>query len=761
MMEAIRISVRTLVEYVFKRGSIDQRFKAPSSLLEGTKAHQKIQKDYVEGDESEVFLQMVLPMGHLHFHIEGRCDGLLHSEKIVTIDEIKSTSLDLDEISEETFPVHWAQAKCYAYMYASQNNLEEIQVQLTYYQIHTGDRKNFRRVYQLDELEVFIHEVAKEYMPFAALQSDHEKKKQESFQMLEFPYSSYRKGQRKFAGAVYKTILDEKNLLANAPTGIGKTMSTIFPAVKAMGEGVLSRIFYLTAKTITRTVAEQAFHDLGKSGLHLKSITLTAKDKVCFKEETICQKDYCEFADGYYDRINGAMLDILANETQMTRSVIEAYARKHRVCPFEFSIDLAYTVDAVIGDYNYVFDPRVSLKRYLEEQKSKTVLLIDEAHNLVDRARDMFSAELTKSAFLTLKREYKGIHHGIFQAAKEINQYFIDLKKKCSVQHGIIKLELPEDFLPLVETFIEEAEKELPHRQNEVLLDAYFSALSFQRISKLYDGQYMTYAEASRNDVTLKLFCLDPSSNLQKMAKGFRSKIFFSATLSPTRYFQDLLGLTNEDYMIKVPSPFDEEQLELFIQPLSTRYHDREASVLPIIHTIQSLLESKKGNYLVFFPSYRYMEVVHEAYCELHPTTQVIKQEAGMPESVREEFLLRFSDENKETLLGFTVLGGIFSEGIDLKGDRLNGVVIVGVGLPQLSAEREMIKDHFEAGDKPGYDYSYVFPGMNKVLQAGGRLIRSESDRGTIILIDDRFLQRKYQSLLPDHWRHYRKYPNE
>ncbi|WP_028400162.1 ATP-dependent DNA helicase [Ectobacillus panaciterrae] len=755
MSGTVRISVRSLVEYVFRSGSIDTGFRTSTTLIEGTKAHQKIQKTYKELDQKEVYVQAELSYEDVEFIVDGRCDGLLFSDDMIIVDEIKSTSKDLSQITEETHPVHWAQAKFYAYMYAKEHGLNEMTVQLTYVHVDTEEQKRFRQIVSFTELESFVFDVVKRYAPYASMQLRHREKRNASIKELPFPFQTYREGQRKLAGAVYKTIADEKSLFAKAPTGIGKTISTTFPSAKAMGEGFLDRMFYLTAKTITRTAAEEAFSLMEKKGLCMHTVTITAKDKVCFKEETRCQKEYCEFANGYYDRINDAILDILENETILSRSVIEKYALEHKVCPFEFSVDLAYAADTVICDYNYIFDPRVSFKRLFEEQKKQTVLLVDEAHNLVDRAREMFSAEVHKSVYLQLKRNFKGINAKVHDVAHAINQYFIALRKQ-SDEKQIVRKELDEELVRLLEEFIIAAEMELAAgnggEEQSLLLDAYFSVQSFVRIASLYDERYVTYTEFEKSEVRMKLFCLDPSHLLRQMGKNYRSKIYFSATLTPLSYYQDMLGAQEEDFIISIPSPFHQEQLQVFVQPVSTKYHDRERTKPNIAAALHQLIEHRPGNYLVFFPSYQYLRDVYESFMERETEVKTIVQDTGMSEEEREHFLAAFQAENEETLVGFAVLGGIFSEGIDLKGDRLNGVAVVGVGLPQLGLERNIIKDYFNAAGKNGYDYAYVFPGMNKVLQAGGRLIRSENDTGTILLIDDRFLQRKYQSLLPDEW---------
>ncbi|MBM7587795.1 Rad3-related DNA helicase [Bacillus pakistanensis] len=756
-MEEIRISIRNLVEYVYSSGSIDHRFRVSSSMTEGTRAHQKLQKNYHENDLIEESLKMELPFEEYTFILEGRSDGILFRENEVIIDEIKSTRKDLQEISEDSYLVHWAQAKCYAYIYAKQNQLEQISVQLTYVHVETEKIKQFTKSYNQQELECFVEETVMKYEPFASLLFYQKGERNESIKHLSFPFTKFRKGQREFAGAVFKTIKEEKNLFSNAPTGTGKTISTLFPTVKALGDTKADRMFYLTAKTITRTTGEEAFSLMKEKGLSLKSLTITAKDKICFKNETICQKDYCEFADGYYDRINEAVLDILRNENQLTREVIEKYAKIHRVCPFEYSIDLSYLVDAVICDYNYIFDPRVSLKRQMDEQKKRTVLLIDEAHNLVDRARDMFSANLLKSSFFKLKNEYRGLNEEIYQAAKELNAYFLRMKSHCEKGNHFIRKDLDKELMEMVELFTQATEKELVKgSQDPDLLEAYFQALSFMRLSSFFDERFVLFVEVGKNEIQIKQFCLDPSNLLETISKPYLSSVYFSATLQPFGYYFEMLGGHSDDYRFEIGSPFLKENVEVYVNPLSTRFHDRSNSVEKIVKLMSKLVIERPGNFLVFFPSYTYMNEVANAFQDEDLKVDILIQTSQMTENEREDFLQHFQPSLEKSLVGFAVLGGVFSEGIDLKGDRLNGVVVVGVGLPQISLERNIIKEFFQNKGKNGYDYSYVYPGMNKVLQAGGRLIRTERDRGIIVLVDDRFLKPKYQALLPDEWKVHR-----
>ncbi|MFH0071022.1 ATP-dependent DNA helicase, partial [Peribacillus sp. NPDC056705] len=494
---------------------------------------------------------------------------------------------------------------------------------------------------------------------------------------------------------------------------------------------------------------------------HMHTVTLTAKDKICFGESEGCGAMGCSFSEGYYDRINEAILDLLAHETLITRPVVEAYARKHHVCPFEFSLDASYAADAVICDYNYIFDPRVSLKRMPEETKKRSVLLIDEAHNLVDRARGMFSAELNKSAFLELQRSYKESNPALYNAAKRVNSRFKLLRKASESEERIVGSQQPEMMVELLEDFALQAEAELMTGKSgdeaEALLESYFAVQAYLRISKLYDERFVTYAELSQSEVYLKLFCLDPSYLLQQAGKNYRSSILFSATLMPLGYYRDMLGAEEEDYSLSIPSPFSAEQLDMRIMPLSTRYKDRERNLEPIVRMLMELVQEQPVNTLVFLPSYPYMQDIHAAFTRLNPEVRTLLQGQGMSEEQREAFLEAFQSDAKAPIVGFAVMGGIFSEGIDLKGERLSSVVVVGVGLPQLSFENDIIKDYFDRTGKRGYDYAYVYPGINKVLQAGGRLIRSEHDSGTLTLVDDRFLNRQYGLLLPDEWRHFRR----
>lgn len=771
----IKISVRNLVEFVLRAGDLDMRFTGMSRALEGTLIHQKLQKSnkkiYAEENKeymSEVFLSHAFEYKGFEFVLEGRADGIIvekesinveDEESIVVsavIDEIKSTTRPLDIIEEDYNELHWAQAKCYAYIFSLQKGLFDIGVQLTYYQVDSEEIKYLVKQFKAEKLREYFYDLIEKYIIWADLTEKWTKTRDASIKKISFPFESYRKGQRELAVAVYRTITEEKKIFAQAPTGIGKTISTIFPAVKAMAEGRTSKIFYLTAKTITRQVAEEAFIMMRQRNLQFKTITLTAKDKICFNKGAGCNPEACEFARGHFDRVNAAIMDILENENDLPRDKVEAYARKYNICPFEFSLDLTLWVDCVICDYNYVFDPRVYLKRFFIDNGGDYTFLIDEAHNLVDRAREMFSAELSKKTFLDLKKVMKDKQPKISKALGKLNSFLLEMKKLCGDNKNYVQKNEPEGIYPLLRSFIKESEEWLTKNEksdgHEELLQLYFDALAFIRISELYDERYITYVEDD-GEVRIKLFCLDPSYLLKEAVKRGKSAIFFSATLAPINYFKEILGGSEEDYIMRLPSPFDRDNLCLLIADrISTKYKDREKSYDEIANYIKSVTDKKIGNYLVFFPSYKYMSEVHNRFFEKYPESEILLQGTAMSEEEREEFLSKFTPEGDKTLVGFAVLGGIFSEGIDLKGDRLVGAIIVGVGLPQICLERDIIRDYFQNKNKSGYEYSYMYPGMNKVLQAAGRVIRSDTDRGIVLLLDERFGSSVYQNIFPKEW---------
>lgn len=886
-MQELHTSVRNLVEFILRGGDIDNRSSrmVTDAMLEGGKIHRKIQRSMGENYQAEVPLALTIEAEEYMLVIEGRADGIAYGEfpihtafdsvgndlfagqtslefdyesidrevdepnsgmqdgatgiqsvsddvkscdileNMVYIDEIKGVYRNVATLEEPVY-VHKAQAMCYAYIYALQNHLDKIGVQMTYCNLDTEEKKYFREVYTWNELADWFGKLIAEYRKWADWQIMWRKKRQASIHDLEFPYP-YREGQRKLVGDVYRTIRRGKNLFIQAPTGVGKTISTIFPAVKAVGEELADRIFYLTAKTITATVAKETFGLLREQGYQAKIIQLTAKEKLCLcgrttkrteeneqltlldlvqepdetpgneQKEDIgepqedafpefpqvkleCNPQNCPYAKGHFDRVNDAVFELLQESDLFTREEIIAQAKKHRVCPFELSLDVATWCDNILCDYNYVFDPNVYLKRFFQDTpKEKYLFLVDEAHNLVDRSREMYSAQIYKEDVLAVKKIMKPHNHAIARTLDKCNKALLDFKRECENYSvcesvGVLTFYL----MRLVSQFEEFFEKPREFPDKKTVLDFYFELRNFVNIYDLVDENYVIYNELQEDGrFMIKLFCVDPSKNLQKCIDKSVSTIFFSATLLPINYYKRLLSTEEDNYAIYAQSTFDEKQrLLAFGRDVSTKYTRRgPAEYERIANYIHAAVRAKKGNYMVFFPSYKMMRDVCDIFVRAEqesglwgsielPDEQcdrenqenaltILMQRSNMNEAEREEFLQAFERDDNGTLVAFCVMGGIFGEGIDLKNDRLIGAIIVGTGLPQISNEREILKQYYDRQGLSGFDYAFRYPGINKVLQAAGRVIRTQEDRGIILLLDERFRQRDYDALYPREWK--------
>jgi DNA excision repair protein ERCC-2 len=758
MEEKVSVSVRDLVEFLMRGGDIDNRFGGFDRALEGSHIHRMLQKAEGGNYRPEVFLSLERDLGDFTLVVEGRADGVIEDERGFMIDEIKSTGMPAELINEDLNPAHWAQAMCYGYIFCVKDSLDSIRIRLSYYQTESGEIIRFEREMAFCELEAFIDDLIGRYRKWAAVRRDWKTVRDASIRELAFPYPEYRKGQRRLAAEVYRTVRDGGMLFSQAPTGIGKTISAIFPAVKALGEGHAGKIFYLTAKTTTRQVAERACDEMRSRGLRLKSVTLTAKDKICFQERRECNPDACIYAKGHYDRVNDALFTMLQNEDVFSRDLIESRAREYCLCPYELSLDLALWSDCIIADYNYVFDPQAYLRRFFAAGRIYDhVFLIDEAHNLADRAREMFSASLGKSAFYGIYRQL-GKKGKLRRTLYRINREFVAMRKKCGESRFLKKREPYRELEHLLFAFASESEAWMKeHRGSpleEQLLQLCFDVYAFMKIAEFYDERYVTLVNARGDDVILKLCCLDPSRLLGERMKTGKAAALFSATLTPLDYFVSLLGGDENSKRLELPSPFPRENLCLVINDrISTRYRDRENSLVPVAETIARTVSVKRGNYIAYFPSYAYMKAVHDVFHGMYPDVRTAVQHSDMDEREREAFLERFDAGNEETLVGFCVLGGIYSEGIDLRGDRLIGTVIVGVGLPQINMMQDILREYYDALNGNGFAYAYRYPGMNKILQAAGRVIRSAGDRGVVVLVDDRYTTPQYLALFPDHWK--------
>ncbi|MEW5873430.1 MAG: ATP-dependent DNA helicase [Chloroflexota bacterium] len=764
------VSVHSLVEFVLQAGDITPGgFQRRDRAQLGTQGHQRVQRSRPAGYESEVEIAYRVEGTDPPLEVRGRIDGLYASETPLILEEIKTTTLSLELVSEAHNRLHWAQAQCYAYMYARQLDLSEIKIHLTYTHLDSsgrlsGEEKTFERHYSLAELESFFCDLITPYLAWFRKLRAWQARRDQSIQQLEFPYEAYRPGQREMAVAVYKALRDRQRLYVQSPTGVGKTIATLFPAVKALGQGLVARIFYLTAKTPGRLVAEKSLEEMRQAGLHLISVTLTAKEKICFSPPAVCDPEICPFARDYFGKMKRALEEIDQHQA-FTRPLIEEIAQHYQVCPFEFSLDLALWADCIICDYNYAFDPRVYLHRFFDFDTEAYVFLIDEAHNLPDRARAMYSAEVDKQAVLDLQRGLKPHLPGLAKKLKAINKIMLEKRKACQAggRPALVEHAPPEELLKAMREFSQKAEDWLVLNQaaefRQELLEFYFTCSSYLRTSEYFDTFYVSYFERQgQAGLKAKLFCLDPAPMLASRLARSQSSIFFSATLLPMDYFMQLLTGAERHPRRIFQSPFPMENTSLLVHNgIATRYAQRADSYAAVAAAIEATCRAQAGNYLVFFPSYAYLaavlEPLEERRPEWLPQGQLLVQERGMTEAERDDFLAQFSASNPETLVGLAVMGGVFGEGIDLVGERLIGAVVVGVGVPQVCLERNLIKAYFDRQNGSGFAYAYQYPGFNRVLQATGRVIRTETDRGAIVLIDERFTQARYRRLFPGHWR--------
>lgn len=749
----VGVSVREMVEFVLRAGDLGGagHFGGAKRALEGTRGHQRLQNARPAAYEAEVAVEWEAEHPDFVFRLRGRIDGVLVKGGKLLVEEIKTVRRPWSGPADA---LHWGQGKIYAYLYAAEHGLEEAEVQITYLELESGLTVEFKERFSIGELESFFKSVVGEYLEWIRAHQAWRKARDGSIRELDFPFA-YRPGQRALAVAAYRAAKHRGKLFVEAPTGIGKTISVLFPTIKAMGEGVVERVFYLTARTIGRAVAEETLGLLRERGLKFRAVTLTAKDKICFNDGQPCDLKSCPYALGYYDRIKGALREALQKEV-FTRGEIERVAREHRVCPFELSLDLSLWVDGVICDYNYVFDPTVALKRYFTGEPNDYALLVDEAHHLPERAREMFSAELERGGLAELAKLAGEGAPGCAKALRKV----VSRMGKLSSEEGwiereraLVRKEAPVSLSKALEDFLEEAEawlvQDQPAAFRQELLEAYFAVAGFLRVLEWHDERYFTILEEER----LRLYCWNPASLIAGVLEQMGSAVFFSATLRPLEYFREALGGVETEKTLRLESPFPAENLRVLVQDrIATRLSARAGSYEAVAECIGAAVSERTGNYLVYFPSYEYLERVREIFDLMHPGIRTAVQRTGMSEGEREGFVAGFRSGAEETLVGWAVLGGIFGEGIDLVGERLIGVVVVGVGLPQICLERDLIREQMQETGRSGFDYAYSFPGMNRVLQAVGRVIRSEQDRGVVLLIDERFRQHPYRGLMPSWW---------
>lgn len=763
----INISVRNMVEFLLREGDIDDRKGSVDpfeAMQAGSRIHRKIQNSMGPFYSAEVPLKFQVEYEDYILGIEGRADGLVldrdEEGKVVTatVDEIKGMYMDVMTF-EKPVLVHEAQAKCYAYIVANEYQLETIEVQMTYVSLETEEIKYFNQIYTFQEIEEWFLTIIVIFKKWADFQYFHKLELLESAQGLQFPYS-YRNGQKKLVGDVYRSINRRKILFMQAPTGTGKTIANVYPAVMALGQNLAERVFYLTAKTATALAARDAYSLLVENGYEGKTIMLTAKEKMCMCDETDCNPDYCPYARGHFDRINDAIYEVITKEMVITRETILAYAEEFVVCPFELALDVSTWCEGIICDYNYVFDPNVYLKRFFADGKSgEHIFLIDEAHNMVDRAREMYSETLIKEEILSIKRYAKSVSKKLVNALEKCNRIMLEYKRCCekdiTVLDDIDMLLTACDNLQMILEQLFKKEIKFGIYQDEVL-DFYFRLRNFTALAYQQDrDHYRIYCDFDEDkNFQLHLYCIDPSAQLQERLRLARATVYFSATLLPIEYYKDLLCNDPDVYAIYVDSVFDpSNRLLLLGTDVTSKYTRRgQEEYQKFAEYIRTIVNGQKGNYMVFAPSYKFIDDIYERYLEYNDDVDVIVQKQSMTEQEREEFLGEFDKARTKSMVAFCTLGGIFSEGIDLVGGKLIGSIILGAGLPQVGNERKLMADFFDQNGKNGFEYAYLYPGMNKVIQAAGRLIRTKDDVGVIALLDERFRFGSYRKTFPREW---------
>ena len=787
-MRDFSISVTSLAEFISRTGNLSSGSFGGVSGIEGTRLHQRIfsdlKKQYGDDMDTEYSLSDSYEYNGLTLKVSGRADVVINNDHII---EIKSFGSSKDSYEKLVRPEHEAQLAIYAYLYMEKNDLDQVDITLRYVSITTLEFYEDTQTITYEEASRIFEHHCSEYMEFASKLMDYSDSMVKSIKEMTFPYPEIRPGQAKLMKQTLISLCSKEVLFAQAPTGTGKTISTLYPAVKGLLKGRYDKIFYLTAKTATRSVAAKAVNDMRKNGLIIRSIVLASKESMCFYKKR-CDAKFCKFSEGYYSRLRPALSEALMLD-DITPEIVSEIAMKHQICPHEFSLDIMNFCTVVIGDYNHAFDPRVSLVRaFSEEVDSRNAVLIDEAHNMVDRAREMYSASFSYSLLKKMMSVFKGIDARTEVFLQRLDQYFRICDQSMSVNQSAFKINEGADEHKLLMTEHWEGMREMPKNfyghlwrsirllspildampqgeLREIATEYFFEARFFLTVFEQYfNDSYICSLSKEAGDITINLTCLDSSDKLDNLIKDKMPVVFFSATLSPYEYYRNVLIGKDADYCrsIELASPFPPENLEILIDTsISTVYKERALNTDKTAKRICEEIINRRGNYLVFFPSFEFMNsVCSRVEQELQKATKedgiertLLLQTPGMSAEDKKNYLDAFSEPSEGCLLGAAVLGGHFGEGIDLTGDRLSGVIIVGVGLPKITPERQILSNYYSEKFGDGFAFAYRYPGWEKVLQAVGRVIRTEEDTGFALLIDERLDKPEYLTLYPENWR--------
>ncbi len=780
--DTIEMTVSELAAIACPEGHIDSRGFGRAAMKEmaGTSAHKRIQKSCGDSYHTGVRFKNTSKLHDIYFYVTGAPDGIICDEGDFTVDEIKA--VNNFGLSDNSGGFHAARLYIFAYFFCNSKNLDGVNTRLTYYNTDDGEIRYAEKYVSIDELRDFYTQfLSAAYMKADFLRERHVSRRQ-SAKMAKFPYRNLRESQDEMIRECYYDIKQGSRLFCQAPTGIGKTISVIYPSVRAFGDNAADKIFYLTSKTSIKREAYNAAIKLRENGGDIYTISLSAKeymclcdakDRICGRLKLSCRPDVCKYAKDYYKKRDSVIFTMLSNHREFNRDIIMKYAREYEVCPYELSLDLSEYCDLIICDYNYVFSPLVYLRRYFDDVKERYVFLVDEAHNLSKRARDMYSSSLQKDEFESASKlalyEYQNGSDALSRALGDVSAVFDKLSAACAesmkqtadgINYGYnVSREPPFELLDKLDKLnkaIEIWQKNNQGSQLYAQIDALlYKCEEFLKLAEGFGAGYLSFTNVYGDNVSQLLYCLDPSSHLSCVQDKAIASIMFSATLTPAEYYAEILGGGDKAVSVSFTSPFDSENLCVaVVDSISTRYEDRERSYKKIVSCIAATASARAGNYLVFFPSYDYMEKVHGAFVRKYGSVKTVMQKRNMTSRDRDEFLSFFKDDRGVLRIGFCVIGGMFSEGIDLPGDRLIGSIVVGVGMPGISDRNNIIREYYDEKCSEGYDYAYTYPGFNNVLQAVGRVIRKSDDCGIAVLIDDRYSEPRYIRLFPDEWRH-------
>ena len=760
-MKQIELSVHELVDFVLRKGDIDSRSFNSMTMQEGTRIHNIYQSKQGSNYLKEYPLKGIFSYEDSLVYLSGRSDGII-LEEVPIIEEIKSTNCDLNSFFKENEEWHLGQAICYGYLYAIEKGLDKVKIRLTYISQVNNDilKKNY--CYKTDELLTKIHQYFDVYFQFARIIETRKNRRNESLSELRFPFSNAREGQMELIDFTKQAIESADSRFAEASTGIGKTMATIFSTLSYLKEDKLDKVFYLCPKNTNFDNAAKALEILNKEGYLLSYTEIRARSKMCpYKLEKACNPDDCPLTVGYYSKLKDVLKDCLVHENLLNSEIIDKYAEKYDVCPFELSLDFSVYTDFVVCDYNYAFHPISYLRRFFEvpDKTYRIFALVDEAHNLIDRARDMFTVTFSEEDYKNLKKELKGYRNPeINKILRKINQDLRLFKQFEFNDQPIILEQLDSKFIQHITKLRSEInvlETDNPKLKLKKGKDFLIDLYKFIVINDLLNDGFKIILANKYDNLTIKLFCIDPSSFINKSLFHFLGTLFFSATLTPIDYFQKV-NLNRDGFKtISLPSPFNPNNFFLIINDnISIKYKDRDKTLEEVVKEINIFVSKKVGNYLIFVPSFEYSRKIEKYFIN---DSRFVFQTATMTNKDKDEFLANFKENPQESRIGVCVISGSFAESIDLTGDRLIGVVVVGVGLPQVNFENNLVKDFYIQKEVNGYEFAYMNPGINKVLQALGRVIRTQNDKGSALIIDSRYAQSHYFSVLKERYKNYTK----